>query len=135
MPTLAQMRMALARRGNPIEMQSIGINEAPGLNPKVYLPPDLAAKSFQPAPGGVATQAGMPIGGIDMSKMNPGQQLMPQQPGQAPGTSEQPGRSATGQPQGNQPGQQPSPPPTGFGASGSLEAQPAAAPPGPPSEG
>ena len=133
MPTLAQMRMALARRGNPIEMQSIGINEAPGLSPKVYLPPDLAAKSFQPAPGGVATQAGMPIGGIDMSKMNPGQQLMPQQPGQAPGTTEQPGRSATGQPQGNQPGQQPSPPPTGFGAPGSLEAQPAAAPPGPPS--
>ena len=132
MPTLAEMRAMLMKRGNPIELQSIGVNEAPGLSPKAYMPPD-RAESFQPAPGGVATQSGMPIGGIDQSRMMPGQQLMPQQPGQAPGTSEQPGRSATGQPQGNQPGQQPSPPPTGFGPMGSMEAQPSAPPSGLPS--
>lgn len=95
--TLAQMRVALARRGNPIEMQSIGVNEAPDIKPKAYMPPD-AAQSFQPSPGGVATPAGMPIGGVDQSKMNPGQQLMAPQ----------------GQPQEGMPGQQPNPMPTGL---------------------
>lgn len=129
MPTLAQMRMALAKRGNPIEMQSIGVNEAPGLNPKAYMPPD-RPQSFQPAPGGVATQSGMPIGGVDVNNLELGQQLMP---GQRTGTSEQPGQPPAGQPQGNQPGMQPNPMPTGFGAPSQTAMQPAAAPAGSPS--
>jgi hypothetical protein len=96
--TLAQMRVALARRGNPIEMQSIGVNEAPDIKPKAYMPPD-AAQSFQPSPGGVATPQGMPIGGIDQSRMSPGQQLMPM--------------GGPQQPQGAMPGQQPSQMPSG----------------------
>lgn len=96
--TLAQMRVALARRGNPIEMQSIGVNEAPDIKPKAYMPPD-AAQSFQPSPGGVATPQGMPIGGIDQSQINPGQQLM--------------STAGQQQPQGAMPGQQPSQMPSG----------------------
>ena len=44
---MAQMRMALARNGNPIELKSIGINEAPGLSPKAYMAPD---RSRSPIP-------------------------------------------------------------------------------------
>lgn len=100
--TLARMRAALARRGNPVEMQSIGVNEAMDINPKAYIPPD-KPQSPMPAPGGVATESGMPIGGVDTSRMAPGQQLLPNQ------------QVAPGQPQqGNMPGAQPSPLPTGF---------------------
>lgn len=131
-PTLAQMRAALAQRLNPIEMQNIGINEALDITPKAFMPPDKST-SFQPAPGGVATRTGMPVGGVDISRMQPGQQLMPQ-PGTAPGTSEQPGQPTAGQPQGNMPGQQPSPMPTGFGQTPPTAFQPTApAPMAPPS--
>ena len=111
---MAQMRMALARNGNPIEMKSIGIDEAPGLNPKAYIPPS-RSESAMPAPGGVATPSGMPIGGVDTSHEVPGQQLMPMLPGQAPGQPGQPGQTPTGAPQGGLPGAQPNPMPTGFG--------------------
>lgn len=107
--TLAQMRAALARRGNPIEMQNIGVNEAPDISPKAYMPPD-NSRSFQPAPGGVATPSGMPVGGIDQSRMVPGQQLMP--------------FSAVQQQQ-NLPGATPNPMPTGLpGAQGLAAPQP-----------
>ena len=126
-PTLAQMRMALAKRNNPVEMRSVGVNEAPDMATKAYMPPAFTG-SRMPPPGGVAIPNGMPIGGIDTNRMQPGQQLMPQppvQPGQAPVTNEQPGRAAAGLPQGNAPGAQPNPMPTGFG--------PTPAPAGPPS--
>jgi hypothetical protein len=77
MPTLAQMRLALSQH-NPSEIQSVGINEAINMSPKMYFPPD-RVQSRVPPPGGVATPSGMPIGGIDQSQMTPGQQLMPQQ--------------------------------------------------------
>ena len=77
MPTLAQMRLAIAKQGNPIEMQSIGVNEAPDMVPKEYMTPNPLGSS-QPQVGGVATRSGMPIGGIDMSRIQPGQQMLPQ---------------------------------------------------------
>lgn len=80
MPTMAEMRIALARRANPVEMKNIGINEAPGLSPKAYMSP--GGVNLPPPTGGVYTPSGMPIGGVDMGSMTPGHQMMPQQPGQ-----------------------------------------------------
>lgn len=71
MPTMAEMRIALARRANPVEMKNIGVNEAPGLSPKAYM-----------SPGGVnmpaITSSSMPTGGVDMGAMTPGHQMLPQ---------------------------------------------------------
>lgn len=75
MPSLAQMRMALM----PKDLQSIGAQEAPDMNPKMYFPPD---RQGTLPPGGAATPSGMPIGGVDMSRLQGGQQLMPQPPQQ-----------------------------------------------------
>ena len=75
-PTIAQMKLALATKGNPLNVQSIGANEAPSMSPKTYLPPDTQQGQYVP-PGGAATPSGMPVGGIDMNSMQPGNQLMP----------------------------------------------------------
>ena len=77
MPTLAEMKVALSRRANPIEMQSIGINEAPSINPKVYMAPEPARNMIPPA-GGAYMRSGMPVGGVDMSRGMPGAQMLPQ---------------------------------------------------------
>ncbi len=90
-PSIAQMRVAINQVKNPADIQSIGVNEAPNMSPKLYVSP-VSDDGRYPAPGGVATPSGMPIGGIDQSQQ-PGQQLMPQQP--------------TMQPQGGLPGQTP----------------------------
>ena len=82
-PSIAQMRMAINQVKNPIDIQGIGANEAPNMSPKLYLPP-VKDEGRYPAPGGVATPSGMPIGGIDQSQQQPGQQLMPGQPQQGP---------------------------------------------------
>ncbi|UOF78459.1 hypothetical protein [Caudoviricetes sp.] len=82
-PSIAQMRMALSKRGTPIDIKNIGINEAPGMPQKHFFPPDQSDIGM-PSPGGVATPNGMPIGGIDTNQQQPGQQLMPQQQGQQP---------------------------------------------------
>lgn len=79
-PSLAQMKLALSQKGNPIEMQSIGVNEAPGLSPKVYMAPDFKGPSLQPPTGGAYMKSGMPVGGIDMSRQQPGQQMLPMPP-------------------------------------------------------
>jgi hypothetical protein len=73
-PTMAQMRMALLRT-NPLNIQSFGADNAPGMNPKAYVPPDVQ-QGVMPPPGG----ADLPIGGIDTDPTQAGQQLMPQQP-------------------------------------------------------
>ena len=93
-PNMAQMRAALMKK--PVDVRSVGLQEAIGMTPKMFLSPDSETQSgVMPPPGGVATPSGMPIGGIDMS-MQPGHQLMPQtQPLQQPGM----------QPQGGLPGQ------------------------------
>lgn len=73
--TPAQMKLALMK-ANPLNIQSIGANEAPDMSPKAYLPPDTQTSAFVP-PGGAKTPPPMGAGGIDMSRQ-PGQQLMPQ---------------------------------------------------------
>jgi hypothetical protein len=72
-PSMAEMRLALLR-SNPLAIQSYGANEAPGMNPKAYIPPDIQLDKFPP-PGGAA----LPTGGIDTDPTQAGQQLMPQQ--------------------------------------------------------
>lgn len=108
--TLEQMKAQLMQRPNFMglgQLQSVGINEAPGMDVKSYVSPT------GPAGGGM-----LPVGGIDMNKMQLGQQMMPQQPGQpGPQGGQPPGTS--GQPQGapGSPGQPPQagdlPPPQG----------------------
>lgn len=103
-PSLAEMKIALSRGGDPTYLRNIGINEAVDIDPKVYIPPT-QSQSSTPAPGGVATPSGMPIGGIDMNKLTPGQQMMPMpQSPQLPDPKQQ----------GALPGQQPNPLPSGF---------------------
>ncbi len=94
-PSLTQMKMEIANKANPINMKNIGVNEAPGMFPKAFFPPDNQS-SGMPSPGGVATPSGMPVGGVDTSQQQPGQQLMPQP-------------LAPQQPQGGLPGQPPAP--------------------------
>jgi hypothetical protein len=84
-PSLSEMKMALAQKSSPLDLKNVGLNEAINISPKVFFPPERTNADI-PAPGGVATPSGMPIGGIDMSKQG-GQQLMPQnllQPQQPP---------------------------------------------------
>ena len=88
-PNLAQMRLALTQRGNPIDIKNIGVNEAPNMSPKMFMTPDQGKQIEMPPPGGVATPSGMPIGGIDMSQQQPGNQLM-SQPAQAAPAAPQP---------------------------------------------
>jgi hypothetical protein len=95
-PTTAQMRASLLKK--PLDVRTVGVEEAIGLSPKLFLSPDVGTpRGTLPPPGGVATPSGMPIGGVDMS-MQPGQQLMPQAMQQQP---QQPGM----QPQGGLPAQ------------------------------
>ena len=82
-PTIAQMRLALNQRPSTYDIQQIGVNEAPDMSPKPYLPPsnDWEDNDGVP-PGGLATQSGLPVGGVDMSVGQPGQQMMATQPQQ-----------------------------------------------------
>jgi hypothetical protein len=96
-PSLAHMRMALAQKGANVDLKNVGVNEAPDMAPKHFFPPDQSQSVRMPSPGGVSTPSGMPIGGIDMSRMQPGQQLMPQplpqqQQPQQPQQGQQPGQ-------------------------------------------
>lgn len=95
MITLAQMKAALNAVHSNIK--GVGAQEAPDMRPKTYISPVKGMNSDLP-PGGVSTPSGLPIGGVDMSRMQPGQQMMPQMPQQP------------GQPQG---GQMPGAPPQG----------------------
>jgi hypothetical protein len=106
-PSLAQMRMALAQKSSSVDLKNVGVNEAPNMSPKHFFPPETSDIGL-PSPGGVATTRGMPIGGIDMSQQQGGQQLMPTPP---------------------QPPQAAAPAPGAPGAPGAL---PAGAPPGAP---
>jgi hypothetical protein len=102
-PSLAQMRMALAQKSSSVDLKNVGVNEAPNMSPKHFFPPEVSDIGM-PSPGGVATPRGMPIGGIDMSQQQGGQQLMPapiQQPqAAAPGQPPAPGALPAGAPPG-----------------------------------
>jgi len=75
-PTLTQMRMALSNRSN-VNIQNIGAAEAPSMSPKSFVSPS-AGDGQTPPVGGVNMSNGMPVGGIDMSQQQAGQQMLPQ---------------------------------------------------------
>lgn len=75
MPTMAEMRIALAKQSNPIAMRNIGVNEAPNIDPKAYMSP---GGTGAPPAGGAYLPSGLPVGGVDMSAMMPGKQFLPQ---------------------------------------------------------
>jgi hypothetical protein len=107
---MAQMRMAL-KQGSSLDTQNIGVNEAPDMSPKRFISPDKFSGMNAPPPGGVALSNGMPIGGIDMSQQQPGQQLSaPQAAPQAPQGAPAP---QGGLPASPAPGGPPSSPPSG----------------------
>jgi GNAT superfamily N-acetyltransferase len=73
------------------QLQSIGAEEAPSMGIKAYVPPTGRPDNGQMPVGGVDTSQGnLPVGGIDMSKMQPGNQLMPNPAGQQPGMDQVP---------------------------------------------
>jgi hypothetical protein len=84
-PDLAKMRIELAQNRNPIQMDSIGVNEAMDVEPKVFMSPT-PLEDTKPSVGGTQVPKLGPMGGIDMNPNQPGQQLMPA-PQQAPGGS------------------------------------------------
>jgi len=79
-PSIAQMRLKLNERANPDLMDNIGVNEALDMNPKVFMNPNPNSPGI-PDIGGVKTNSGLPIGGVDVDPLTAGQQLMPQQGG------------------------------------------------------
>jgi len=86
-PSIDQMRMELdnkTRFAGLSQLQSIGVNEAPSLGVKAYVPPQGRPDNGEP-----------PVGGVDMSVFQPGQQLMPPQQSQQP---QQPGQAPQGMP-------------------------------------
>ena len=75
------------RPGGPTH---IGVDEAPAMPVKLYMPPGM--------------DESMPIGGVDFQPESPGQQMMPGQPGQPPQGGQPPGQPpAPGGPQGPAP--------------------------------
>ena len=81
--------------GGSIKPTTIGVEEAPNMPVKLYMPPG---------------KGGMPVGGVDFQPQVPGQQMMPQQQGQQP-------PDQSGQPQdGSAPDQSGQPPQGGLGA-------------------
>lgn len=94
-PTLAQMRIALGKTRNPIEIQNIGSNEAPNMSLKAFVSPDGIADGL--STGGVSMSNGIPVGGIDMNNQQAGQQMMPQQAPQGQPPQGQPPQSPQGQ--------------------------------------
>lgn len=72
-------------------LQSIGAEEAPSMGVKAFVPTIGRPDNGQMPVGGVDTSRGnLPVGGIDMSKMQPGQQMMPTPAGQQPGMDQVP---------------------------------------------
>lgn len=87
----------------PATPTHIGVDEAPAMPVKLYMPPGFGEDS-------------MPVGGVDFQPEAPGQQMLPGQPeqpqqGQAPGQPGQPGQPPGAQMP--QMGQAPALPPTG----------------------
>ena len=88
------------------QMQSIGAEEAPGMNVKAFVPTSGSPDNNRLPVGGVDTTRGpLPVGGIDMNRMQPGQQLQPAplaEPGmgQVPMGDQPPGGMPPGAPPG-----------------------------------
>jgi hypothetical protein len=89
--------LMLRKTPDSINIKDVGVNEAP----------DLPIKAFVSPNGG--SSEGLPIGGVDFQPLTPGNQMMPQQPGNPP----QPGipspQSMGTPPMGTPPGAPPQP--------------------------
>jgi hypothetical protein len=79
LPSLEQMKFALMKQAKPNfnDMRNIGANEAPGMNIKAFVPPTRTQDG--PFPVGGVSMGGepLPMGGVDMSMGQQGNQLMP----------------------------------------------------------
>ena len=97
-PSINQMRMSLMANGKSQfgDIQNIGANEAPGMDVKAYINPDQQRDGIMPVGGVSMGNQPLPMGGVDMSKGQPGQQLSP--PGMTP-----PPQQGQQQPQGGLP--------------------------------
>jgi hypothetical protein len=74
------------------QLQSIGANEAPSLGVKAYVPTSGSPDANKMPVGGIDTEYGdLPVGGVDMSKEQAGQQLMPNSLLTPSAAGEQPG--------------------------------------------
>lgn len=95
--------------GGSVGINDIGVNEAPNMDVKVYMPPS-----------DPTSENSMPVGGVDFQPLQPGQQVAAAQPqgqiGQPPAPQGQPGQpqAPQGMPQMSQPPQ--GMPPTGGAA-------------------
>jgi hypothetical protein len=102
--TVEQMRQQLMNAGKPLnDMSQIGAQEAPNMPVKNFVIPQNGA------------QGSLPMGGVDMSPMQPGQQMMPANALQPnPLMPQQPDQQQGGAPMGGAPlGGMPPPPPAG----------------------
>lgn len=80
-PSHDEMLAHIMLRDKP-SLKNIGANEAPNMPVKAYVPPGIGK--------------GLPVGGVDFQPENPGQQMLPAQPGQAPGGPQQPPQAPQG---------------------------------------
>ena len=87
-PSMERIKAEMMNRFKGLgQMQSIGAEEAPGMSVKAFVPTSGSPDNNRMPVGGVDTTRGpLPVGGIDMNNMQPGQQMQPAQPGmdQAP---------------------------------------------------
>ena len=100
-PSQDEMLARVMLRKDSVSLKDIGANEAPNMKTKAYTSPGMGK--------------GMPVGGVDFQPENPGQQMLPGQPGQPPGQPPQAGGppGAPGQPPAPAGGPPPGAPPPG----------------------
>ena len=106
--------LMMRKTPNPVNIQNVGVNEAPDMPVKAFVPPN------------GSNGAGLPIGGVDFQPLQPGRQMLPQMPmGQLGQSPAMPGQSPA--PAGQSPampGQPPTPPKPGLPQSNILAMTP-----------
>jgi hypothetical protein len=82
-PSMERIKAEMMNRFKGLgQMQSIGAEEAPGMSVKAFVPTSGSPDNNRMPVGGVDTTRGpLPVGGIDMNNMQPGQQMQPTPPG------------------------------------------------------
>lgn len=97
-PSLEQMKLAIMKQAKPDfhDLRSVGVNEAPGLDIKAFIPPSRNGQGTFPTGGVSMAGQPLPVGGVDMSGQQ-GNQLMPANMAQ-PAPQGQPGQPPQGMP-------------------------------------
>ena len=97
-PSLEQMKLAIMKQAKPDfhDLRSVGVNEAPGLDIKAFIPPSRYGQGTFPTGGVSMAGQPLPVGGVDMSGQQ-GNQLMPANMAQ-PAPQGQPGQPPQGMP-------------------------------------